>query len=134
MTEASSPTNLRIEKVLLIDDDPNIRKLAQMSLTRVGRWTVTVAGNADEGVSRAVSETPDLILLDVMMPEVDGPTTLGRIRQHEQLVCVPVIFLTAKAQKSELAGYMELGAAGVIIKPFDPLKLPSQIKSILAGG
>ncbi len=130
--KAAKGTKAKIEKVLLIDDDPNIRKLAQMSLTRVGCWSVITAGCCAEGVQRAVAESPDLILLDVMMPEIDGPTTLSRIRQHEQLASVPVIFLTAKAQEHELESYIQLGAAGVIVKPFDPLKLPQQINSLLA--
>lgn len=116
-----------IEKVLLVDDDPNIRKLAKMSLERVGRWTVTVATCGEEALSMVTADKPDLILLDVMMPGLDGRSTLSQLKSMPDIRHVPVILMTAKVQNEEMNVYLQLGAAGVIIKPFDPMSLPNEI-------
>ena len=120
-----------IEKVLLVDDDPRIRKIAQISLQGVGKWNVRAVSSGFEALEAAASERPDVILLDVMMPEMDGPTTLARLRENAELASIPVIFFTAKVQKQEVDSYLALGAAGIISKPFDPMKLPSEIVEIL---
>lgn len=124
---------MQIEKVLLIDDDPSIRKIAGISLSRVGKWQVVVAASGVEALEMVSREKPDIILLDVMMPGMDGPTTLKLLRQQASISSTPVIFMTAKVQKHEIESYCLLGAAGVISKPFDPLTLASQIRGIMEG-
>ncbi|MBX9689051.1 MAG: response regulator, partial [Candidatus Obscuribacterales bacterium] len=123
---------MTIERVLLVDDDPRIRKIAQISLEGVGGWKVHLVASGFEAIETAVKEKPDVILLDVMMPEMDGPTTLSKIREIKEIANIPVIFFTAKVQKQELDSYLALGAAGIISKPFDPMKLPSEIEEIVS--
>lgn len=118
-------------KILIIDDEADIRQIARLGLSRVGRMDVVEAGSGFEGVELAVSELPDCILLDVMMPQMDGPTTLAKLRSSAATSSIPVIFLTAKAMTPELKGLMETGAAGVLTKPFDPLTLADQVRQIL---
>ncbi|WP_224371611.1 response regulator [Hyalangium versicolor] len=120
-----------IRKVLLVDDEEDIRTVGRLSLSRVGGWETVLAASGAEAVTQAVNERPDLILLDVMMPGMDGPSTFARLRAQEVLAQTPIIFMTAKIQKQEVARYMELGAAGVIRKPFDPMLLPAEIKRLL---
>jgi two-component system, OmpR family, response regulator len=122
---------MTIERVLLVDDDPRIRKIAQISLEGVGGWKVSLVASGFEAIEVARREHPDVILLDVMMPEMDGPTTLARIREVAEIASIPVIFFTAKVQKQELDSYLALGAAGIISKPFDPMKLPGEIAEIV---
>ncbi len=122
---------MNVNKVLLIDDDPNIRMVAQIGLEDVGGWQVFAASNGQDGLALAEKHLPDVILLDVMMPTMDGPTTLSRLRSIPALAQMPVIFLTAKVQKNEVAHYLSLGAKGVITKPFDPLTLPKEIIALL---
>lgn len=121
---------MRIEKILLVDDDPSIRMVAEISLTRVGKWHVTKADSGRVALELASKVRPDLILLDVMMPGMDGPTTFGKLKEFCN---APVIFITAKIQKHEVDNYLNLGAAGVIAKPFDPMTLPAEIQKILNG-
>ncbi|HLM46575.1 MAG TPA: response regulator [Myxococcaceae bacterium] len=122
---------MTIRKVLLVDDEDDIRTIGQLSLSRVGGWQTVLASSGADAVSKAAAEAPDLILLDVMMPGMDGPTTLGKLRAQEATAKTPVIFMTAKIQKQEVARYLELGAVGVIGKPFDPMTLPAEIKRLL---
>ncbi len=121
-----------VKRVLLVDDDPRIRKIAQIALQGVARWHVSLAASGFEALEAAVNDPPDVILLDVMMPEMDGPTTLARLRESESTASIPVIFFTAKVQKHELDSYLALGAAGIISKPFDPMTLPEEITEILS--
>ena len=121
---------MEIERVLLVDDDPSIRMVAEICLTRVGHWKVTLAESGRQALDLVSIANPDLILLDVMMPGMDGPTTMQLLREFTD---APVIFITAKSQKHEVDRYLALGAAGVIAKPFDPLALPAEIESILKG-
>jgi CheY-like chemotaxis protein len=122
---------MTIRKVLLVDDEDDIRTIGQLSLSRVGGWQTVLAASGAEAVSKAAAELPDLILLDVMMPGMDGPTTFGQLRAQEASAKTPIIFMTAKIQKQEVARYLELGAVGVIGKPFDPMTLPAEIKRLL---
>jgi two-component system OmpR family response regulator len=120
-----------IQKVLLVDDDQNLRRIGQLSLRNVGRWQVLLATCGAEALSIARVEKPDVILLDVMMPAMDGPSTLSQLRSLEETMGIPVIFLTAKIQIHEVDDYIRLGAVGVIIKPFDPMTLPFDIERML---
>ncbi|HVY62602.1 MAG TPA: response regulator [Planctomycetota bacterium] len=121
---------MALRKVLLCDDDPGIRKVAQMSLKMVGKLDVVLATSGEEAVALAAREAPDLVLLDVMMPELDGPATLERLRAQPATAALPVIFMTAKVQKKEVEHLLSLGAKGVIEKPFDPMKLPAEVRRI----
>jgi DNA-binding response OmpR family regulator len=120
---------MNIRRVLLVDDDPNIRKLARMSLERVGKWEVEVAQSGTEAIEIVGKCEPDLVILDVMMPELDGKSTLERLKQ--QGFTAPVILMTAKVQTEEIEEYLSLGAIGVITKPFDPMRLPAEINELL---
>jgi two-component system, OmpR family, response regulator len=120
-----------VERVLLVDDDPRIRKIAQIALQGVANWHVSLAASGFEALEAAANERPDVILLDVMMPDMDGPTTLAKLRESDLTASIPVIFFTAKVQKHELDSYLALGAAGIISKPFDPMTLPQEITDIL---
>jgi CheY-like chemotaxis protein len=117
--------------ILIIEDEDNVREVAQMSLELVGGWNVLAASSGAIGIDQAVANQPDLILLDVMMPEMDGPTTYRHLRADDRTKAIPVILLTAKAQAAERAKLTDLGVTGVITKPFDPVQLPEQIKQIL---
>ena len=122
-----------IQKVLMVDDEPHVRRVAELSLARVGKWTVILAASGPEAIAAAEREQPDLILLDVMMPGMDGLATLSALQGRRALALIPVVFMTAKVQEREIERYLGLGAAGVIRKPFDPMLLPDQIRRIMAG-
>ena len=119
---------MRNRRVLLIDDEDDIREVAQLSLEMVARWDVVTASSGAEGILRAVADQPDAILLDVMMPDMDGPATFEFLRADPATRHIPVILLTATIQG---AGHMTLEVAAVIPKPFDPMRLPGQIASAL---
>ncbi len=118
-------------KALIIDDEEDVRYVAHLSLVRVGGMTVIEAASGDEGVARARSERPDFILLDMMMPGMDGAATFHALRASAQTSDIPVVFLTAKAMTSEVRRLKNLGAKGVVLKPFDPMTLASDIRTIL---
>lgn len=120
-------------KLLIIDDEEDIRKVARLALVHLGGMEVAEASNGPDGIAAAAALKPDGILLDVMMPGLDGPDVLGRLRADPATAAIPVIFLTAKAMGSEIARLRSLGAAGVLTKPFDPATLSAQIRAILPG-
>jgi len=124
---------VQIHTVMLIDDEPDIRRIAGLCLTRVGKWRVLLAASGEEALELLSREKPDVILLDIMMPLMDGVATLARLRDRGLLAGTPVIFMTAKGQKQEVERYRSLGVAGVIVKPFDPLTLPQRIRTIIAS-
>ena len=118
-------------KILIIDDEPDIRRIARFSLSKVGRMDVVEADGGAAGVALATTERPDVILLDVMMPAMDGPATLAALRAQPETAAIPVVFLTAKVLASEVDRLRELGAAGVLAKPFNPMTLPDQVRAAL---
>jgi CheY-like chemotaxis protein len=120
-----------LRRVLVVDDDDAIREVAQMALEIVGGWEVRAASSGVEAVQRATEEAPDAVLLDVMMPGMDGPTTFNRLRECPQTAAIPVIFLTAKVQAGDRRAWTELDIAGVIAKPFDPMTLASEVSHLL---
>ena len=120
-----------MNRILFVDDDEDIRTIAHLSLTAVGGWQVTLADSGSLALEKAVQDPPDLIILDMMMPGMDGLATLQRLRDDERTASIPVIFLTAKVQKTEVDRYRSVGA-GLIVKPFDPMKLPDEIRRVLA--
>lgn len=119
------------KKILIIDDEDDIREVAAMSLETIAGWIVVQAHNGSAGVQKAASEKPDAILLDVMMPDVDGPATLQKLRANADTASIPVIFLTAKVQSTERKRLSDLGVAAVLSKPFDPMLLSEQISEVL---
>ena len=124
---------MEIRKVLLVEDEEDIRKVAQISLQFRGGWEVSLAANGEEGLALAKSERPDVILLDCMMPKLDGYETCRRLKQEPSLRQIPVIFLTARAQEAEVRKGLALGAIGYLIKPFNPMSLAAEIREILDG-
>ena len=120
-----------ITRVMVVEDDPEIRRLAELSLRLVGKWQVILAASGAEALQRIPQDRPDVILLDVMMPGMDGPATLGRLRELPGAADVPVFFITASVSSDEVARYLRLGVAGVISKPFDPISLPAEIRRIV---
>ena len=120
-----------LKHILVIDDDDDIREVSQMSLETVGGYTITSLNNGKDAISQAPNiKELDAILLDVMMPEMDGPTTLKKLREHSSLDAVPIILMTARVQPLEVKKYLKMGAAGVISKPFDPMNLSNQVLEI----
>ena len=120
-------TKEQIKKVLLVEDDNHIRLIIKTSLIKLAQWSVIEARNGSEALLMAAGERPDLILLDIMMPGMDGTTAFKELQKNEALSSVPVIFMTAKVQRQEIESYIKLGARGVITKPVDPMTLPELI-------
>ena len=121
---------MNIEKVFLVDDDPNIRRIAEISLKKLGPWQVELAASGRELLDLLTKGKPDLLILDVMMPEMDGPTTLRSIKEQFPDFCQPVIFMTAKVMSHEIDEYLNMGAAGVVCKPFNPKDLADEVRDI----
>jgi CheY-like chemotaxis protein len=119
------------KRILLIDDEPEIREIVRVSLELVGGWDVSATGSAREGLTLAADQHPDAILLDVMMPDMDGPTTFQALQAAPETSAIPVILLTAKVQAADLRRFDQLGVAATIAKPFDPRTLPGQVASAL---
>jgi len=122
-----------LQNVLVVEDNPQVRMIVKLSLEKVGRLNVRVCSTGEEALEAANTFAPQLILLDVMMPGMDGPAVLKRLRQLPETLGIPVIFLTAKTTADELRELRELGAVDVIAKPFDPMTLHQQIKDIWDG-
>jgi CheY-like chemotaxis protein len=118
-------------RVLIIDDEDDIREVAALSLESVAGWEVIRASSGIEGLTRAAEYQPDAILLDVMMPGMDGPTTFRELRKNAETCRIPVLLLTAKVQSTDQRRFADLGVNAVLFKPFDPLTLSSQIAAAL---
>ena len=119
-----------LSRILYVEDEPDIRFVAEMALQAVGGFTVITCASGEEALSAAPAAGADLLLLDVMMPGMDGPGTLKALRALAATADTPVIFMTAKVQATEVAMYKALGALEVIAKPFDPMTLAAQIQRI----
>lgn len=121
-------------KVLYVDDDPDIREIVSLSLGLDPGFSVETADSGSSALAAIdAGLTPDVIVTDVMMPVMDGPATLAEIRRRPHLQATPVIFLTARAQAKERTRFIELGAADVITKPFDPTTLAKELRSIVGS-
>lgn len=118
-------------RVLVVDDDDAIREVVRITLELVAGWDVQVASSGAEAIDVCRASPPDAVLLDVMMPIMDGPTAFARLREDPRTHDVPVVLLTAKVQPAERRRWESLGVAGVLAKPFDPLSLPGQIAGLL---
>lgn len=119
-----------LDRVLYVEDDADIQEIARLALVDLGGLTVRVCSSGREAVEAFPDFDPQLILLDVMMPGMDGPTTLASLRALPGGANVPVAFMTAKVQAHEVSRYTDLGAIGVISKPFDPMKLADQVRTL----
>lgn len=117
---------MNIKKVLLIDDDPDVRRIGSMSLRKLGGFEVLVANSGAEGLVMAEQQRPDLILLDILMPGLDGLVTIAELKKSPMAKAIPVIFLTATNNPSVPENVRDVGALGIIYKPIDPLRLPAQ--------
>ena len=117
-------------KILMVEDEPDIRAIAKLALEAVGGYTVELAGSGNEALALYPIFQPDLVLLDVMMPGMDGVETLARLRELAGDQKLAVVFMTAKVQRHEIERYVSLGALDVITKPFDPMTLSAVVRSI----
>jgi CheY-like chemotaxis protein len=118
-------------RILIVDDEDDIRAVAALSLETVADWEVVVASSGAQGLARAIEYQPDAILLDVMMPGMDGPATFHELRKNPATARIPVLLLTAKVQSSDQRSFADLGVEAVLLKPFDPLTLSTQIAAVL---
>lgn len=121
-----------LKRILYVEDEPDIQAVAKLALEAIGGFEVKICSSGKEALESAVAYSPDLILLDVMMPGMDGPATLKALRGLPELAHTPVIFMTAKVQPQEIMEYKKLGALDVIPKPFDPMTLADNVKKIWA--
>jgi CheY-like chemotaxis protein len=123
-----------LQRVLYVEDDADIRTIATLALETVGGLQLRACAGGEEALRAAPEFAPDLLLLDVMMPGLDGPATLAKLRALPGTAATPVVFMTAKVQASELEAYRALGAIGVITKPFDPMGLAAEVRRLWAQG
>lgn len=121
---------MKLERILYAEDEPDIQAVAKLALEMLGGFKVLICSNGTETLAQVTGFAPDLILLDVMMPDMDGPTTLLKLRENPATAAIPVIFLTAKVQAAEVLQYQTMGALNAIAKPFDPMTLAANVKRI----
>lgn len=119
-----------LHKVLYIEDDPDIQKITSLALQTLGGFEVKVCSSGKEALQQVTAFAPDLLLMDVMMPEMDGPQTLAALRDLPVTATVPAVFMTAKVEAREVAYYQTLGVKGVIAKPFDPMTIVDRLQDI----
>jgi len=118
-------------RILHVEDEPDIREVVKMSLALDAGLTVVSCGSGPDALATAVDWRPDVILMDVVMPVMDGPEMLAHLRKNSRTANIPVVFMTARAQTNEVQHFLSLGAAGVIAKPFDPLTLAASVRACL---
>jgi CheY-like chemotaxis protein len=119
------------KRILIIDDEDRIREVVKTCLSMLAQWDTLEADSGQEGILKANAEQPDVILLDMTMPGMDGETTFQKLQDNPATQAIPVILLTARVQPSEQSKYIALGVTGLIMKPFDPVKIASQITELL---
>lgn len=119
-----------LRRILYVEDEADIQAIVKLALERIGGFILKICSSGAEAIKEIPAFAPNLILLDVMMPDMDGPTTLKELRKIAQIADIPVIFMTAKVQPKEIAYYKELGALDVITKPFKPMALSETINNI----
>jgi len=125
------PAELR--KILYVEDDPHIQRIAQLALQKVGGFEVNICSSGQQALAEVPVFMPDLILLDVMLPEMDGLTIQAKLKQNQASADIPVVFMTARVQADEVQEYQQRGALGVIFKPFDPMMLAKQLRDLWSG-
>lgn len=119
-----------LNRICYVEDDQDIQRIVRMALERMGKMTVELVSDPFAATDAILAFKPDLVMLDWMMPGMDGPTLFGKLREHPQIKDIPVVFITAKASSSEMDQLRALGAAGAISKPFSPKDLPEQLRAI----
>jgi CheY-like chemotaxis protein len=122
-----------LRRVFCVEDDDDIRRIMRLALEKIGRLTVDLVADPAHAIDSMIAFRPDLVILDWMMPGMDGPTLLRKMRERPETRALPVVFVTAKASQRELAELKALGAAGTISKPFAPKDLPDQLRAIWSG-
>lgn len=122
--------NSQLQRILYVEDEDDIRAVAELALVNVAGFELRSCASGAEALEAAESFAPDMLLLDVMMPDMDGPATLRALRQIPSLAETPAVFMTAKVQPDEVNRYLELGAVDVIAKPFDPMSLGDQLRNV----
>ena len=120
----------KLSRILYVEDEPDIQMVARLALETLGGFTLEVCSSGQEALEKISAFNPQFILLDVMMPGMDGQSTLMRLRELPEFSATPVVFMTAKVQPSEVAAYKTMGAVEVIPKPFDPMSLSAQVEAI----
>ncbi len=118
-------------RILYVDDEADIREVAQMALELDPEFEVRTCSSGQAAIAEAADWRPDLILLDVMMPGMDGPTAFTRLTEQPATAAIPVVFITARTQEAEVRGFHALGARGVLAKPFDPMTLAARVRGFL---
>lgn len=118
--------------ILYVEDEPDIQTIARIALEKIGKFNLVVCSSGKEALEKVASLVTDIVLLDVMMPEMDGLETFQVLRSRPECADIPVVFMTARVQAHEIKHYLDLGAVDVIAKPFSPLTLANQIKAILS--
>ncbi len=126
-------SSTRPTRVLYVEDDGDIREVARLALEALGGYEVCACGSGGEALNRAAAFAPDVVLLDVMMPGMDGPQTMAALRALPATSGTPVIFMTARVDEPDRAEYVALGAAGLIEKPFDPMELSDEVARLWRG-
>jgi two-component system OmpR family response regulator len=121
-----------LNKICYVEDDEDIQRIVRLSLERIGKMTVETVSDPMVAIEKMKAFGPDLVMLDWMMPGMDGPTLFSKMKEQADVSALPVVFITAKASQTELAELTRLGAAGTISKPFSPKDLPEQLKAIWA--
>jgi two-component system OmpR family response regulator len=120
-------------RILVVDDEPDIREVVDVSLGLDREFKMRACASGADALVMAAEWSPTLILLDVMMPRMDGPATLANLRRNPRTAQIPVVFLTARTQTDEIAQYISLGAQGVLSKPFNPMTLAASVRSYLTS-
>ncbi len=123
-------TTKTLRRILYVEDEPDIQTIARIALEAVGGFQLLVCSSGQEALAAVSAFAPDLILLDVMMPDMDGPSTLVALRALPEFKATPIVFMTAKVQTSEVTRYLQIGALDVIAKPFDPMTLSDTVHGI----
>ena len=121
-----------LNRICYVEDDEDIQRIVRMTLEKVGKMTVDVVSDSMQAIERIAAFKPDLVMLDWMMPGMDGPTLFRKMKQDPQVNALPVVFITAKAAQRDIDELVSLGAAGVLSKPFSPKDLPDQLRGIWA--
>jgi len=119
-----------LNKIIVIEDEVDILTIIKFALERIGHLTVEYCNHSEKALQQIETFVPDLVLMDMMMPGMDGLTVLNALRQTSNLAHIPIIFMTARAQPEEIKHYLRAGAIGVISKPFDPLTLPAKLQEL----
>lgn len=120
----------RLQRITCVEDDPDIRAISEIALAEIGGFDLDLCPSGADAIARTPRFRPDLILLDVMMPGMDGVETYRSLRRFPAIAATPVVFMTARTLRHEVASYRALGAAGVISKPFDPVTLADEVRAI----